>query len=76
MPGAKHALSALLNKNVLKEMLKCFPEWCQTYIKSGSSLFLFQHVTSHAEEMVFNQIFHSFLRIHKSCPISCCKQNI
>lgn len=26
MPGAKNVLSALLNKNVLKQMLKCFPE--------------------------------------------------
>lgn len=26
MPWAKHALSALLNKNVLKQMLKRFPE--------------------------------------------------
>lgn len=34
--------------------------WCQTYIKSESLLFLYQYVTSHEEERVFNQIFHFF----------------
>lgn len=62
MPGAKNVLSALLNKNVLKQMLKCFHELVSNILNRGPCCFYTSMSQVIKEEREFNQSSIFFLR--------------